>query len=239
MGPLFLAAIAIFISILLILFRKNIKAAAYRWMYGIYHINYLRLFYDEEAYFNKYFQSKSTLHNQISNFKKAIKFEYKTNSEQPVFFQNIEFGINSNKLISILGKPAAFDVLSLDHEKIVSLEYNIQDNNVVDKYVFYFKNDHYYLGEFNFNKVENSTSNEILNSINEKYKSEYTTEEEFVICNNNGNHLHYKDHGYRISISYFDKNCKEVNDLISFLSMFNQKKKAELGYQLDVQQLSF
>lgn len=220
-------------------FRKSIKANLFRIFYGDYHINYLSLFYEEDSYYNSYYPSKSNLYNQISSIRQAIIKKDKTATELPLFFQNIEYGISSKKMISLLGKPVSHDVISLGKEKIVSLEYNLDQYNVIDKYVYYFRNDSYYLGEFHFNKVKEETTNEILQSINAKYYTKFDGKEMFVLRNKNGNLLQYKDLGFRIAISYFNSECENINYLLNYQEEYRRQKKAEYGYNPNIQQLSF
>lgn len=239
MKELILIVSIILFSVVLLYFRRKLKAFLFRLIYGDYHINYLRLFYDGDSYYNSFYPSKSTLYNQISNIRSAINSKSASNTQLPLFFQNIEYGISSRKLISLIGKPFSHDVISLGSEKVVSLEYNFDQYNVVDKYVYYFKNDKYYMGEFHFNKVKEDTSNEILNSVNAKYNTNYSGNEDFVIRNINGNFLNYKDLGYRISVSYFCENSEEINFLLNYQEEFRRQKKAEYDYQLNIQHLTF
>jgi len=223
----------------LIYFRKSLKAILFRFIYGDYHINYLSLFYDEDSYYNSYYPSKSNLYNQISSIREAILKRQKTSTELPLYFQNIEYGISSKKMISLIGKPVSHDVISLGQEKVVSLEYNLDQHNVIDKYVYYFRNDKYYMGEFHFNKVKEETTNEILHSINAKYHTKFDGHEMFILRNKNGNLLQYKDLGFRIAISYFNEDCEAINYLLNYQEEYKRQKKAEYGYNPNIQQLSF
>jgi hypothetical protein len=179
------------------------------------------------------------LYNQISNIRIALKKSEKNKSELPIYFQNIEYGISSKKLISLIGNPVSYDVISLGSEKVVSLEYNIDPMNVVDKYIYYFRNDQYFMGEFHFNKVKEDVTNEILASINARYDTGFSKIQEFVIHNTNGNHLSYNDMGFKTVVSYFNENNININDLLSFQEEYIRMKKAEYTYQLNIQQLSF
>lgn len=230
-----------FITILgiLLYYRKNLKAILFRIIYGDYHINYLSLFYDEDSYYNSNYPSKSNLYNQISNIRQAIAKKHKASTELPLFFQNIEYGISSKKMISLIGKPVSYDVISLGQEKVVSLEYNLDQQNVIDKYVYYFRNDKYYMGEFHFNKVKEETTNEILQSINTKYQTNFDGLDMFILRNRNGNLLQYKDLGFRIAISYFNEDCEDINYLLNYQEQYKRQKKAEYGYNPNIQQLSF
>jgi len=232
-----ISGIALFV--LLLYFRVSLKAIIFRIIYGDYHIKYLSMFYKEDSYYNSYYPSKSSLYNQISNIKNAILRKNKTHTELPLYFQNIEYGISSKKLISLIGKPVSHDVISLGSEKIVSLEYNLDQYNIIDKYVYYFRNDKYYLGEFHFNKVKEETTNEILKSINTKYKTHFDGHEAFVIRNKNGNLLQYQDLGFRIAISYFNENCENINYLLNFKEQYKLQRKNEYEYHPNIQQITF
>lgn len=239
MKELLLIATGVLILVSIFYFRHGLKAIFYRLIYGDYHINYLKLLYDEDSYYNSYYPSKSTLYNQISNIRSAFSEIQSSKTQLPLYFQNIEYGVTSRKLISLVGKPASHDVISLGPEKVVCLEYDLDQHNVVDKFVYYLKNDRYYLGEFHFNKVKEETTNEILNSINIKYNTNFDGKDDFVIRNSNGNYLHYKDLGYRIALSYFSEDCEEINYLLNFQEEYKRNKKAEYGYQLNIQHLTF
>lgn len=239
MTELILTTSGIFFILILFYFRRGIKTIIFRFRYGEYHIKYLNLFYTEDSYYNSYYPSKSTLYNQITIIRAAIIKQEKTKTDLPLFFQNIEYGISSKKLISLIGKPVSYDVISLGPEKVVCLEYNLDNQNIVDKYVYYFRGDRYYFGEFHFNKISQETTHEILNSINLKYHTYFKNEDDFIIRNSKGNLLLYNDLGYRISISYFNENCEEINYLLNYQEEYQRKRIAEYRYQLNVKQLSF
>ncbi len=237
---MYLSAAFILIScILVFLFRNNLKQYVYRLIYGDYHINYLNLLFRKNGYLDANYYSKSDLYNQVSLIKKTLNNDFKKKTDEPLFFQNIEFGIGSRKLISLLGKPVSCDILDLNNRKVVSLEYYIQPNNVVDKYVFYFLDDVYYFGEFIFNKVTENVSNQVLDSIMTKYKCTTAENNELILQNSNGNNLIYKDLGFRVSVSYFNQNHNSVLELLAEQHVFKTKVKSSYAYQLDVQQLSF
>lgn len=225
--------------ILVFLFRNHLKVFIYRIIYGDYHINYLNLIYSETGYLDSNYYIKSDLYNQISLIRSTLNRKDRELTNQPLFFQNIEFGIGSRKLISILGKPISCDVLDIDSRKVVSLEYYIQPNNVVDKYVFYFLEDSYYFGEFIFNKVSESMSNQVLDRIIAQYGCKTAEDSELLIQNSNGNNLIYKDFGFRISVSYFNQDHHCIRELLEEQQIFRTKMKSSYAYQLDVQQLNF
>ena len=225
--------------ILVFLFRNNLKVLIYRIIYGDYHINYLNLFYRKDGYSDANYYAKSDLYNQVSLIRSALNKQEKESTKEPLFFQNIEFGIGTKKLTYILGKPISCDVLDINSRKVVSLEYYIQAHNVVDKYVFYFLDDAYYFGEFIFNKVNESISNQVLDRIVAKYDCKTAENSELLIHNSNGNNLLYKDFGFRISVSYFNKNHHCILELLKEQEDFRVKMKSSYAYELDVQQLSF
>lgn len=219
--------------------RRTIKALIFKIIYGDYHINYLGLFYEEDNYYSNYYPSKSSLFQLITKMNSAIGLNERTKSYLPLHFQNIEYGISSNKLVHLIGKPITYDVISLEDEKLVSLVYNLGPNNVVDKYIYHFKNDRYLMGEFHFNKVESELQNNIIDNINSKYKTKYSGKDDFVIESQNGNIMYYTDKGFKIIVSYFNPNCEEVQYLINYLDAFKKKKRSEYVYSPNVGQLSF
>lgn len=237
---MFLSVTLILVScILVFLFRNNFKVFTYRIIYGDYHINYLKLFEKGNSFLDSNYYSKSDLYNQVSLIRSTLNKQEKQLTKEPLFFQNIEFGIGTKKLISILGKPISCDVLVINTQKVVSLEYYIQPNNVVDKYVFFFLEDSYYLGEFIFNKINESFSNQLLDRIIVKYGCKIAEDNELLIQNSNGNNLLYKDFGFRISVSYFNKDHHCIRELLEEQMSFRTKMKSSYAYQLDIQQLSF
>lgn len=225
--------------ILIFFFRKSFKSLIYKFFYGDYHIKYLSLLFSDNSYLDGNYYSKSDLYNQVSLIKNALNKQEKEFTEKPIFFQNIEFGIGTNKLISLLGKPISYEVLDINNRKVVSLEYYIQPNNVMDRYVFYFMDDSYYFGEFIFNKVTESISNQVLDKIKVMYDCGNVLENEMLIHNSKGNNLLYKDFGYRITVSYFNQDHYCIRELLQVQQEFRTKMKSSYVYQLDVQQLSF
>lgn len=239
MKVLIIPIFALLTTAMLLYYRRSIKLLVYRLFYGEYHINYLELFYNEDNYESNYYPSKSSLFNQIAEMNLAIEFQHKASTKLPLYFQNLEYGISSKKLVSLIGRPMAYDVNSLGKEKIVSLVYNLEPNNVVDKYVYHFRDDKYYLGEFHFNKIQDKVQHDIIDSINLKYRTKYSGKEDFVIKNSNGNVLHYSDKGFKIIISYFNTNMSDVQQLIAYLEEYRNKKRAEYTYAPNLSQVSF
>jgi hypothetical protein len=120
------------------------------------------------------------------------------------------------------------------------MEYNIQPNNVIDKNIYYFYNDKYYLGEFIFNKIRaDETPKEILHNINNKFGANFNDKDQYVITDKSKNYLNYKNYGFRISVSYFNAAGQEVAQLINHQEIQRTSSKSYYDYQLQVHELSF
>jgi len=221
-----------------IIFRRPLYILLIRQFFGEYHVRYLDLL-STNTYFQSAYYVKGELSNQISGIKSAISLSDKQNTKQSLYFQNIKYGISSKELISILGKPVACDLIDMGSVKVVSLEYNLQANNVIDKYIYYFHQDSYYLGEFIFNKVAQETSGQILKSINIKYNTSFHHTDQFAINNTKGDYLNYRDLGYRISVSYFNEYNIHIKQLIDLQQKQRIASKSYYDYQINIQELSF
>ena len=119
------------------------------------------------------------------------------------------------------------------------MEYNLNLNNVIDKYVYYFYNDKYYLGEFIFNKVGSETSAQIVDNINLKYNTNFCGSNDFVLTNNSHNYLKYNNQRFYISVSYFNTKSTEVIQLIEYLNIKTARSRSIFDYELNVKELSF
>lgn len=234
-----ISTFVVFSCVLVFLFRNYLKVLIFRIIYGHYHIYYLSLFDKDNNNYEGNYYSKSDLYNQVSLIRNSLNKREKELTDKPLFFQNIEFGIGTKKLISILGKPVSHEVLDINNKKVVSLEFYIQPNNVVDRYVFYFMNDSYYFGEFIFNKVTESFSNQVLDKIKALYECGTLIDSEMMIYNSKGNNLLYKDFGFRITVSYFNQDHLAIRELLEAQQDFRTKMKSSYVYNLDIQQLSF
>lgn len=238
MSTIYLVGASFTLISLAIFFRRTIYILTIKLMYGEYHIRYMDLI-NSNTYFQSAYYVKGELSNQVSNIKSALKTPNKKETDQPLYFQNIKYGINAKELVSLLGKPESSDLIDMGDIKVVSMEYNIQPNNVIDKYIYYFYNDEYYLGEFIFNKVANETSKEILSNINTKFRTQFIDKDQFVITDKNNNYLNYKDFGYRISVSYFNANNRGVIHLMNHQKKQRASSKSYYDYQLNIQELCF
>lgn len=238
MLTIYLLGTSFVIISLAIFFRRPIYILSIKIMYGEYHIRYMDLM-NTNTYFQSAYYVKGELSNQVSNMKSALNIPNKARTNQPLYFQNIKYGISAKELVSLLGKPESSDLIDMGDIKVVSMEYNIQPNNVIDKYIYYFYNDKYYLGEFIFNKVENETSKEILTNINTKFRTNFIDKDQFVIRDKDNNYLNYKDLGYRISVSYFNSENDDVMHLVEYQKEQRAISKSYYDYQLNVRELSF
>lgn len=222
----------------IIAFRQSLFGIYLRIYYGSYHQKYLNYF-DKDSYFQAAYYSKGELSNQISNMKNVIRENDHFHVDQNVQFQGVNFGISTNDLVALKGKPVSSDILKIGDISVISLEYNIQDNNVIDKNIFYFYNDEYYFGEYIFNKIEGETHTIISDTINKKYGSHFCDEDQFVISNAQKNTLLYLDYGFRISVGYFNENSKQVHQLIQHQKYTRKKNKDIYVYEVNIQEIRF
>lgn len=238
MSTIFVLSAFIGFLAIIFFFRKIIYSVSLKCIFGPYHEKYVFLSKHDIAYQSAYY-IKGEISNQIQQIKRVSLINKKSTTNKQLLFQNMEYGINSKKLASLLGKPDDTDILFMGNTCLVTMEYNIQPNNIIDKYIFYFYKDKYYYGEFIFNKIKEQTSNQILENINTKYTTSYDQTDELLIEDQNENILFYKDYGFRISVSYFNRNNPEINKLISLQQTQIKDAKTQYEYHLNIQELSF
>lgn len=191
-------------------------------------MNYLCLLFDGNSGYTNQYSPHSNLFSQIEKTKVAISLANRSDTDFQLHFQDIEYGISSSKLVSLIGKPKTYDLISLGEEKVVRLDFNIASKSVVNKHVYYFRNDKYFMGKFQFNKIEEGLQNEIVDSINTKYKTSYLGNESFGISNVSGDYLNYVDIGFKIEVSYFNRDSEDINCLLNYLDEYKSKIRDDI-----------
>ncbi|NOR87124.1 MAG: hypothetical protein GQ527_05895 [Bacteroidales bacterium] len=232
-----LSVFAVLIMLSTFYFRRPIYALSLKLIFGEFHEKYMSLFFHGANYESNYL--KEELSSQIVNMKNALNSRKKIKAQKPIYFQDIEYGISTRKLISRLGKPYSSDLLDLGDIKVVVLEYHIKPNNVIDKYNYYFYKDRYYSGEFLFNKVGTDTSEQIIDSIQSKYGVKNTNNDYFVLNDKKRNLLAFNDHGYSVSVSYFNGENPDIVDLIACQNRREKETKSLYDVNINIQELSF
>jgi len=235
---IYLTIASLLVFIALVSFRHYIYLIWIRLLYGIYDTRYMVLI-NEKAYCESPYYVKGELSDQINKIKLAIRSTEKNKTDKPLFFQNIQYGISTQDLVALIGRPASSGLVDMNDLKVVSMEYNLNPNNVVDKYIYYFYNDKYYLGEFIFNKIGTETSDKILNNINLKYNTDFGDSDEFLLINKSHNCLKYNNLGFSISVTYFNRRNNEVLQLLDNFNIKMENNRSVFDYQLNVKELSF
>lgn len=211
---IFLGALTIFIILII-------------WYYPLVHIFLFRIFFGKFSpqYFEvhkKYtgkrpFQHciKDDLVNYIAPFfdKRKEKLYFTSNAD--IKFGKVPFGRSFRSVYRELPNP--FCINSVRNKsfsyKVLGYRNEMFDQDM--KSYYFFINDTFVMGIYNFKSSSETKSNEILNIIRKKYLQQSDVlAEDFIIEGINKVSMHFKNTGFNISLTYLDYNQDEIIDLL-------------------------
>lgn len=153
------------------------------------------------------------LHFDKLCFRKKSLPVYET--PDPVQFDDCFYGISFSQLKQSKGKPetASYEWIG---EKLVSV-FGYRDK-ILERGVkinFFFTEDQFFLGEFQFQSYNKTVINSVRGMLQAKYHFKAgTTESDFYITDREGSLVFFNDNGYRLNVQYYFTQLEAIDQCL-------------------------
>lgn len=219
--------------IILIFFRKSFYLLIASIIHGRFSQGYVNL-YRKLMLSHPFPQSiKDDVINHILEFFQADLKRKEYETSEIIEFLSFKYGSSPKKLLRVKKRPDSFYVSSVHgHEiKIIGYIENLFGGEA--KALFYFINDKFFMGEYNFAEINSINPALISKLICEKYKIASTVkDQDFIINSTQGARLSYINTGFSLMIRYFNINepivANNVNEIVkSFIESFKKSSESD------------
>jgi hypothetical protein len=217
---LILALVGLFIFVLLLVFTRAR-------LFPLIKLGYVHLVYGRYSYEFLEFFKENNLRNPHTNcIKDEISMHFFTfykPKRDALFFQTdtkIEFGdvpflTSYKKLIKMKGEPDCINVSRFANNRVKLVGFNESLQNMVMKSMYYFIEDRFVMGEYNFADLIKVRTAEVLASLTGKYlKEENVQSDNFYISDYHGDKINYENNGFSITVRYYFRGDEVVNQIL-------------------------
>ena len=216
--------IIVFLIILSYRFRKAIKLAYIRMVYGHYSFEFLSTYkrYFVRSPFQYCFRDDFVAHLLYILSKQEELPSYK--SHQEIYFEKTPYFINYKDFLKQKGKPYCFNAFFFDHLnfEIKALGYHETIAGSKAILVFYFMNDSFCMGEYIF---KNPKTNVKASLIDHFLEMKDIPADNFYIENTKNRIIHYQNTGFTVDIKYLNKEDEVIiNNLKGYFKFITGKK---------------
>ncbi|MEI6889175.1 MAG: hypothetical protein WCL03_07835 [Bacteroidota bacterium] len=217
---LILALVGIFLFVLLLVFTRArlfplIKLGYINLAYGRYSYEFLEFFKDNNLRnpHNNCIKDEISMH--FISFYKPMKNSRFFQTETKIEFGDIPFLMSYKALIKIKGEPECINVTRFGDSRVKVVGFNETLQNMKIKSMFYFLEDLFVMGEYQFTDLIKTKTADLLAPISVKYmKGETVEADNFYITDPEGDKINYEDNGFSIAVRYYFRGDQTINQTL-------------------------
>jgi len=207
--------IAVPVSVILLIFQKQIRIALVRLKYGRYSYRYVNQFkkYANKSPFPYCFKDEIFSYLRLTSYKKAETVIY--DSEKIILFEDVPTRLTFDAILRQYGKPDCFNAYQIQNKELRSWGYYKKLFGVEVQAVFFTLNENYVMGEY---IIENSTAVDIdkfTAALKTKYGIVDTGQSSpFKIKGTETTSLLFYDNGFSALVRYYNMTDNGLMELI-------------------------
>ncbi len=211
----------------LILNRKKLHIKLIKFFYGAYSCKYICLF--KKYYFRSPFPycfKEEFVHHGLFILDKNPALPI-LKSHKTISFGNIPFHYNFKSFLKEKGRPACFNVFSFEVPGFIikAAGYPVKVDMKKATAVYYFMNDHFFMGEYIFKSISPLIKENLLSYY---FENNQCVNDNFYIENSGKRIIHFQDTGFTIDIKFL---CQEDDEIIQNLKKYYEKLSSKKVFE--------